>query len=35
LVQEIVVKLGTQDTPQTHDSWLGGKYSPELEIGLG
>ena len=34
-VLESVVKLETQDTPQTHDSWLGNKYSPELEFGLG
>ena len=30
-----VVELETQDTPQTHDSWLDSKYNPELEIGLG
>ena len=34
-VQGIVVEPETQDTPQTHDSWLDSKYSPELEIGLG
>jgi len=31
-VQEIVVELGTLDTPQTHDSWLDSKYNPELKI---
>ena len=34
-VLESVVELETQDTPQTHDSWLDSKYSPELEIGSG
>ena len=34
-VQKIVAELETQDTPQTRDSWLDSKYSPELEIGLG
>jgi len=34
-VQEIVVELGTLDTPQTHYSWLDRKYNPELKIGLG
>jgi len=34
-VQESVVEFETQDTPQTHDSWLDSKYSQELEIGLG
>ena len=31
-VQDIVSELGTQDTPQTHDSWLDSKYNPELKI---
>ena len=35
LVLESVVKLETQDTPQTNDSWLDSKYSPELKISLG
>jgi len=30
-----IVELKTQDTPQTNDSWLDSKYSPELKIGLG
>ena len=34
-VQEIIIELEILDTPQTHDSWLDSKYSPELEIGLG
>jgi len=34
LVLESVVELETQDTPQTHDSWLDSKYNPELKIGL-
>ena len=34
-VLKSVVELETQDTPQTHDSWLDSKYSLELEIGLG
>jgi len=33
-VQDIVVELETQDTPQTHDSWLDSKYSPEWKIAL-
>ena len=32
-VQDIVAELETQDTPQTHDSWLDSKYYPELKIG--
>ena len=32
-VQDIVAELKTQDTPQTHDSWLDSEYSPELKIG--
>ena len=34
-VLESVVELEIQDTPQTHDSWLDNKCSPELELGLG
>ena len=34
-IQDIVVVLEIQDTPQTHDSWLDSKYNPELEIDLG
>jgi len=34
-VQDIVVELETQDTPQIHDSWLDSKYHPELKISLG
>ena len=34
-VLKSVVGLETQDTPQTHDSCLDSKYSPELKIGLG
>ena len=32
-VQGIVAEPETQDTPQTHDSWLDSKYNPELETG--
>ena len=31
-VLKIVVELETQDTPQTHDSWLDSKYNPELKL---
>jgi len=34
-VLESIVELETQDTHQTHGSWLDNKYSPELKIGLG
>ena len=34
-VLESIIELEIQDTPQTHDSWLDSKYSPELEISLG
>jgi len=34
-VQGIVAEPETQGTPQTHDSWLDNKYSPELKISLG
>ena len=34
-VLKIVVELKTQDTPQTHDSWLDSKYNLKLKIGLG
>ena len=34
-VQDIIAEFETQDTPQTHDSWLDSKCSPVLEIGSG
>ena len=34
-VLKSVVELKTQDTPQSHDSWLCNKYNPELKFGLG
>jgi len=34
-VLKSVVEFETQDTPQTHNSWLDNKYSLELEFGLG
>ena len=34
-VLDIVAELETQDTLQTHDSWLDSMYNPELKIGLG
>ena len=33
-VQGIIAETELQDTPQTHDSWLDSKYSPELKIDL-
>ena len=33
-VQDIVAEVETQDTPQTHDSWLDSKYNLKLKIGL-
>ena len=34
-VLKSIVELETQDTPQTHDSWLDSKYSSELKINFG
>ena len=34
-VLKSVIEFETQDTPQTYDSWLDNKYSPELEFSSG